>query len=77
MSNSAQAQCDSMYVTSSELAKSLNVSRAAMCQAVARGLLPDAIKINDGQVTLFDRNRVAPFVNAWKIVLNVKRGINA
>ena len=36
MSNSSQKQFDLLYVTSPELAKELKVSRAAMCQAVAR-----------------------------------------
>lgn len=77
MSNSSQKQFDLLYVTSPELAKELKVSRAAMCQAVARGLLPNPIRINDGQITLFLRSEVAPFVDAWKIVLNAKRGKNA
>lgn len=75
MSANAQHQFDLTYITSTEIAKELDVSRAAMCQAVSRGLLPNPIKVNDGQITLFERANVAPFVEAWKTVLNVKRAI--
>lgn len=76
MSITPQQEFDSRYITSAALAKELRVSRAAICQAVARGLLPNAIKINDGQITIFLRENVKPFADAWKVILDVKRGTN-
>ena len=75
MNNSVQEQFDKTYVSSTEIAKELNVTRAALCNAVSRGLLPDPIKINGGQITLFIRENVRPYVDAWKTVLTVKRAI--
>lgn len=73
MRNQDQQQFDSTYVTSTEIARDLSVSRAALCQAVSRGLLPNPITINNGQVTLFNRENVKPYVNAWRIVLTARR----
>ena len=73
MSNNAQEQFDSIYVTSSEIAKSLNITRSAMCQAIARGALPSPIKVNGGQITLYVRKEVEPFLAAWKLVVKSKQ----
>ncbi len=75
MSNPSQEEFDKTYITSTEIAKSLNVSRASVCNAVGRGLLPDPITLNNGSMTIFVREKVKPFVEAWKTVLDVKRAI--
>lgn len=75
MSINAQKEFDDVYVTSTEIAKELQVSRVAICQAVGRGFLPEPIKVNDGQITLFNRVKVKPYVDAWKFTLSTKRAI--
>ena len=75
MSNLSQKEFDKKYITSTEIAKSLNVSRASVCNAVSRGLLPEPITLNNGSMTIFVREKVSPFVEAWRTVLDVKRAI--
>ena len=75
MSNPSQEEFDKKYITSTEIAKSLNVSRASVCNAVSRGLLPEPITLNNGSMTVFVREKVSPFVEAWRTVLDVKRAI--
>ena len=71
MSNLKQKEFDDKYVTGTEIAKSLGISRAAMCQAVSRGVLPNQILINNGQISLFDRTDVAPYIETWKAKRNL------
>lgn len=75
MSNPSQEEFDKNYITSTEIAKSLNVSRASVCNAVSRGLLPEPVTLNNGSMTIFVREKVTPFVEAWRTVLDVKRAI--
>lgn len=75
MSNPSQEEFDKKYITSTEIAKSLNVSRASVCNAVSRGLLPEPVTLNNGSMTIFVREKVTPFVEAWRRVLDVKRAI--
>ena len=75
MDNSAQEKFDREYVTSTEIVKELDITRAALCNAVSRDLLPNPIKINGGQMTVFERDKVSPYVEAWKTILQVKRAI--
>ncbi len=75
MDNSAQEKFDREYITSTEIVKELDITRAALCNAVSRGLLPNPIKINGGQMTVFERDKVSPYVEAWKTILQVKRAI--
>ena len=75
MSNPSQEEFDKKYITSTEIAKSLNVSRASVCNAVSRGLLPEPVTLNNGSMTIFVREKVTPFVEAWGTVLDVKRAI--
>lgn len=51
----------------------LNVSRTTLHQARVRGLLPDPIVLNEGQVYIYERARVMPHVEAWRIILGVRR----
>ena len=69
----AQEFFDKTYISSSEIAKLVSVSRVAVSNATARGLLPNPISINNGTITIFEREKVMPFVSAWQTVLNAKR----
>lgn len=68
-----QEQFDKTYISSSEIAKIVQVSRVAVSNAVVRGLLPDPISINNGTITIFEREKVMPYVNSWLTILNAKR----
>lgn len=68
-----QEEFDTIYITSSEICKALRVTRAAVVNARKRGLLPDPIVVND-QILIWKRNRVKPYLEAWDISLQSRRG---
>lgn len=70
----AQAEFDDIYISSSEICRELNITRATLTQGRDRGLLPDAVSINEGQITIWKRVTVRPFLNAWKTMLQARRG---
>ncbi len=70
----AQQRFDAQYVSSAEIASTLKVSRTTILSARRRGLLPEPIVVNDGQVYIFERSVVAPYLDAWKRILDVRRG---
>ena len=65
MSNAAQKTFDDRYITSSEISKVLGISRAAVSQGIGRGLLPNPISINNGQLVIFERDAVKPYLEFW------------
>lgn len=71
----AQENFDKIYISSSEIAKIVSVSRVAVSNATARGLLPDPVSINNGTITIFEREKVMPYVEAWSKILNAKRSV--
>lgn len=70
----AQAEFDATYITSSEICKELGVSRAAIVSGRRRGLLPDPVIINGAQILVWKRDAVRPFLDAWKLMLQARRG---
>lgn len=70
---SAQDRFDTLYITSSEIARELGIARTTLMQARKRGLLPDPIIVNDGQVYLYERAKVRQNIDAWKIILQTRK----
>jgi len=71
--NDAQREFDMRYITSSEVMKKLNVSRTTILHARRTGKLPDAIDLQ-GKLFLWERDKITPYLEAWKTVLDVRRG---
>lgn len=71
---SAQQEFDDTYITSSEIGKELNVCRATIVQARRKGLLPDPIVVNGAQIYIWKRAIVRPYLDAWKLMLQARRG---
>lgn len=71
--NETQLAFDKQYISSSEIMKDLKVTRTALFTARMTGKLPDAINIQ-GKIFLWERCKVQPYLEAWKMVLNVRRG---
>lgn len=69
----AQQEFDQKYITSSEIMKSLGVTRTTILTARRTGRLPNPIDIQ-GQIFIWEREKLKPYLDAWKIVLNVRRG---
>lgn len=70
----AQQEFDATYITSSEICRELGITRATIVQGRSRGLLPDAIEINGGQLIIWKRDAVRPHLDAWKLMLQARRG---
>lgn len=70
----AQQRFDTLYISSLEIAERMRVSRPAVLHARRRGLLPDPVCVNDGQIYIWERAIVEPYMNAWEVSLKLRRG---
>lgn len=69
-----QEEFDAIYITSSEICEYLSISRSTIVQGKGRGLLPEPITINGAQIQLWKREQVMPHLDAWKLMLQARRG---
>lgn len=74
--NDAQREFEERYITSSEIMQNMGVTRTTILFARRTGKLPDPINIQ-GQIFIWERSKVQPYLDAWKIVLDVRRGATA
>lgn len=72
---SPQEEFDKAYITGSEICTTLGICRTSLLQARRSGRLPGAIEVADGQMYVWDRVTVTPYLNAWKVILDVRRGV--
>ncbi|MBN6046745.1 hypothetical protein JYK13_22620 [Citrobacter sp. ku-bf4] len=70
----AQQEFDETFITSSEIGKELDVCRATIVNARRRGLLPEPIVVNGAQIYIWKRDIVRPYLDAWKVMLQARRG---
>lgn len=68
---SAQKEFDETYITSSEICRELDITRATIVTGKRRGLLPNPIKCE--QLQLWRRDEVRPHLDAWKAQLQERR----
>lgn len=69
----AQQRFDEHYITSSEIAREMEVSRVSVLRARERGDLPDPVTVGDSVVTIWEREVIRPALNAWKVRLHEAR----
>lgn len=74
--NDAQREFDERYITSSEIMEKLGVTRTTILLARRTGKLPDPIDIQ-GKIFIWERSKVAGYLDAWKIILDARRGATA
>lgn len=74
--NEVQKKFDEQYITSSEIMQTLNVTRTSILSARRTKKLPDPIDIQ-GKIFIWERDKVTPYLNAWKIILDARRGVAA
>ncbi len=72
--STAQDTFDRTYITSTEIISRLGITRNGIAHARRRGMLPDPIVVNDGQLYLWERDAVRPYLDAWALWLSVRRG---
>ena len=61
----AQKTFDDTYVTSTDIARRLCVSRSAVIQARQKGKLPDPIFI-ENHLVIWERATIEPYVATWE-----------
>lgn len=72
--STAQEQFDREYITSSEIYKELGVTRPALHFRRKAKKLPEAIVLPGGQLLLWHRAEIQPFLEEWKAHLKSKQG---
>lgn len=70
----AQDRFDTFYITSAEIMQRLNVTRSAILYARKTGKLPGAIEVQPGTLYIWERQTVEPYISAWKLMLDARRG---
>lgn len=73
MSLLLQQEFDKRYITTSEIVETLGISRSTVHVARVSGKLPDPIDVH-GQVFIWERARVQEYLDAWKLMLDTRRG---
>lgn len=74
--NNAQREFDERYISSTEIMRTMRVTRTTILSARRTGKLPEPIDIQ-GKIFIWERGKVKPYLDAWKIVLDVRRGAAA
>lgn len=69
----AQARFDAVYISSGEICRRMNVSRATVLQARRRKLLPDPVAVDNANVYVWERAGLEPYLEAWALILGVRR----
>jgi predicted DNA-binding transcriptional regulator AlpA len=62
----AQQRFDRTYITSTEICGRIGCRRVSLMQARKRGMLPDEIHVNDGQLVVWERAAIEPWLQAWE-----------
>jgi hypothetical protein len=70
----AQERFDALYISSLEIGERLGVSRPAVMHARRRGVLPEPVCVNDGQIYIWERKEVEPYLKAWETSVKLRRG---
>lgn len=66
---------EAKYVSSTEIAERLGVNRTSVLYAHRNGKLPEPIVVNNGQLYLWERETVLPYVERWEQSLQHRRGV--
>jgi hypothetical protein len=74
LKGTAQSHFNATYITSAQIIKELKISRAAFLYARRSGKLPGEIVVNDGRLYLWEKEQIQAYLDAWKIILDARRG---
>lgn len=70
----AQDRFSRIYISSAEIQKKLELTRSALLYARKTGKLPGAIDVSEGRIFVWERETIQPYLDAWQMVLNARRG---
>ena len=68
------AEFNAVYITASEICKTLDIERCTVLNARNRGMLPGAFKPDGVPVFIWKRKELQPYLDSWKISLASRRG---
>ncbi len=71
--NRAQEEFDEKYITTTGIMEYLDVNRSTVHYARVNGRLPEPISVH-GQIYIWERSSVDPYLAAWKSLLDTRRG---
>lgn len=71
----AQDRFDKAYITSSEIAQRLSVTRPAIHFRRKAGLLPNAITVPGNQLFIWERDFIEPHLRKWEEQLQSKKRV--
>lgn len=74
--NLTQEEFDRTYITTTEICRRLELSRSTVHVARATGKLPNPVDVQ-GQLYIWKRADVEPYLQAWKTILDARRGATA
>jgi len=69
-----QQEFDEKYISSAEICDKLNIARSTLVHAKRAGHLPHSISVKSGRIFLWDRELITPYIEAWKLMLETRRG---
>lgn len=73
----AQEDFDAKYISSTEICRDLDVTRASIVNARTRGALPEPVQVKrangDPHIMLWLREEAAPFIERWRLELEAGR----
>jgi predicted DNA-binding transcriptional regulator AlpA len=74
----AQERFDEKYITATQIAEEVGVSRPAVLRAKQRGFLPEPISVGDTVVTVWEREIIRKHLEAWKLTVGCRKqgGVN-
>lgn len=70
-----QQAFEEKYISSTDIASRLGVNRTSVLYAHRNGKLPEPIVVNGGQLYLWERETVLPYVERWGQSLQHRRGV--
>lgn len=71
---SPQEDFDRRYITSTEIQRELGVERSTILYARRRGMLPEPIIVQGVRAFIWERDKIRPYLNAWRLSLRSRRG---
>ena len=69
-----QARFHELYITSTEIQRTMNVERSSILNARRRGMLPNAVVVPGVRAFIWERKTIKPYLDAWTISLASRRG---
>lgn len=68
-----QRRFDQLYISSTDICQRLGVSRVQLFSRKKRGDLPGGVVVNGAQITLWERAKIEPHLQAWETEIEKRK----